>query len=91
MIKSFKCKATEQLYNRASVRKFSGIERSALKRLRILDSAETLAALAGLPSNRFERLRGDRQGQCSIRINQQWRICFRWNEDTYDVEIVDYH
>ncbi len=91
MIKSFKCKVTEQLYNRASVRKFSGIERSALKRLRILDSAETLAALAGLPSNRFERLRGDRQGQCSIRINQQWRICFRWNEGAYDVEIVDYH
>jgi proteic killer suppression protein len=91
MINSFKCKDTEKLYYRELVRKFSGIERAALKRLRILDSAATLAALVALPSNRFERLRGDRRGQCSIRVNQQWRICFRWDEGAYDVEIVDYH
>ena len=91
MINSFKCKTTEQLYYRKSVGKFSGIERQALKRLRILESANTLAALAALPSNRFEKLRGDRRGQYSIRVNQQWRICFRWDDGAHGVEIVDYH
>jgi len=58
----------------------------------MLDGANTLQALAGLPSNRLERLSGDRDGQHSIRINQQWRICFRWtNDGPEDVEIVDYH
>ncbi|MDJ0579797.1 type II toxin-antitoxin system RelE/ParE family toxin [Crocosphaera sp.] len=76
MIKSFKCKDTERLYNRIFVRKFSGFERSALKRLRILDNADSLLALAGLPSNRLESLKADRIGQYSIRINDQWRICF---------------
>lgn len=58
----------------------------------MLDSAETLGDLAALPSNRLEALRGDRAGQYSIRINAQWRICFRWADDgPYDVEIVDYH
>lgn len=76
MIKGFKCKNTAKLYQGELVKRFSGIERSILKRLRILDSAETLESLANLPSNRLEVLKGDRQGQFSIRINDQWRICF---------------
>jgi len=91
MIRSFKNKETEALYNRQFVRRFSGIERQALKRLRILDSALNLQALAALPSNRLEALKGNRKGQSSIRINDQWRICFRWDDAPYDVEIVDYH
>jgi proteic killer suppression protein len=91
MIKGFKCKNTAKLYQREFVKKFSGIERAALKRLRILDSAESLEALAGLPSNCLEALKGDRQGQFSIRINDQWRICFRWQNGADEVEIVDYH
>jgi len=92
MIQSFRDKDTEQLYNRQFVRRFSGIERQAIRRLRILDTSETMQAVAMLPGNRFEALKGDRQGQYSIRINNQWRICFRWGEaGPYDVEIVDYH
>ena len=92
MIQSFRDRDTEQLYNRQFVRRFSGIERQAIRRLRLLDTSETMQAVAMLPGNRFEALRGDRQGQYSIRINNQWRICFRWGEaGPYDVEIVDYH
>ena len=91
MIKGLKCKNTAKLYQREFVKKFSGIERIALKRLRILDSAESLEALAGLPSNRLEALKSDRLGQLSIRINDQWRICFLWHNGAEDVEIVDYH
>jgi proteic killer suppression protein len=92
MIKSFKCKYTEKLFQREFVKRFSGIERQALKRLAVLDSAICKEDLQYLPSNRFEELLGDRKGQCSIRINIQWRICFRWDgQDAYDVEIVDYH
>jgi proteic killer suppression protein len=91
MIKSFGCKDTEKLYNRGFVKKFSGIERLAVKRLRILDSANTLKALAELPGNRLKRLKGDRIGQYSIRINDQYRICFLWDDAPYNVEIVDYH
>lgn len=91
MIKGFKCKNTAKLYEKKSVKKFSGIERSALKRLRILDSAETLESLRALPSNRLEALKGDRIGQYSIRINDQWRICFSWDNGAQEVEIVDYH
>jgi proteic killer suppression protein len=91
MIKSFKCKDTEKLYRREFVKEFSGLERAAFKRLRILDSADSLQALAGLPSNRLEALKGDRKGQYSIRINDQWRVCFLWDEGAEVVEIVDYH
>lgn len=91
MIRNFKDKHAEALYNRQFVKRFSGIERQALKRLRILNDAHTLQDLVALPSNRFEALRGDRQGQYSIRVNAQWRICFRWDGGPYDVEIVDYH
>ncbi len=92
MIKSFKCKNTEKLYGREFVKKFKPIARKALTRLRVLETAPTLGALVAIPGNRFEALKGDRKDQYSIRINDQWRICFKW-EDGYalDVEIVDYH
>jgi proteic killer suppression protein len=76
------------------VREFQGFERQAYRRLEILDAATSLDDLRGLPSNRLEALKGDRRGQFSIRINQQWRICFRWPADQpgpSNVEIVDYH
>jgi len=91
MIKSFKCKKTERLFDGERVPAFSGFKRQAEKRLRILDASETLEALKALPSNRFEALSGDRKGQYSIRVNQQWRVCFTWHEGADDVEIVDYH
>ena len=71
---------------------YQGFVEQAERRLTLLDNAEELRDLAGLPSNRLEALRGDRAGQHSIRINRQWRICFRWtDEGPSDVEIVDYH
>jgi proteic killer suppression protein len=73
-------------------RRFSSLSRQALKKLAILDAAEILETLRVPPGNRLEALRGKRAGQHSIRINDQWRICFRWTEDgPRDVEIVDYH
>ena len=92
MIKSFKDKKTEQLYNGNRVKKFQAFVRQAEKRFRILDAADTLESLMYLPSNRFKALTGDRQGQYSIRINDQWRICFEWTDDgPINVEITDYH
>ena len=92
MIQSFHDRHTEQLFQGHVVRKWRAFSRQAEKRLRILDAADTLQALAMLPSNRLERLSGDRKGQHSIRINEQWRVCFRWRRDgAYDVEITDYH
>ena len=92
MIKGFKDKDTEDFYHDVFIRRFSGFARQAERRLRILNDAEVLQDLQALPSNRLEKLGGDREGQYSIRINQQWRICFRWDDDgPDDVEIVDYH
>ena len=91
MIKSFKCKDTGKLYNRIAVKKFSGIERQAVKRLDRLEAAPDLRTLSQLPGNHFETLKGDRKDQYSIRINDQWRICFKWSEGATDIEIVDYH
>jgi toxin HigB-1 len=91
VIKSFRCKKTEQLFQGEYVRTFSGFHRQAEKRLRILDAAESLVALRMLPSNRFESLSGDRAGQYSVRINLQWRVCFIWDDGAEMVEIVDYH
>jgi len=93
MIRSFLCKETEILFNRSFSRKFPfDIRRTALRKLIILDAAESLTDLNTPPSNRLEKLLGDRKGQYSIRINERWRICFRWfRRDAYDVEIVDYH
>jgi toxin HigB-1 len=74
------------------VRRFKAIERQALRKLEILDAAPDLRALLTLPGNRFERLKGSRKAQHSIRVNDQWRICFVWHEGhAYEVEIVDYH
>ena len=92
MIRSFRCPDTERLFRRESVRRFRAIERSAIRKLVMLDAAPDLRSLATLPGNRLEQLKGDRKGQHSIRINDQWRICFQWHEgDAYEVEIVDYH
>jgi len=93
MIQSFLCKETEALFNRFFTRKLpSDIHRTALRKLIILDSAESLIDLKVPPSNRLEKLLGDRKGQYSIRINERWRICFKWfRQDAYDVEIIDYH
>ena len=93
MIRSFRCSETETLYNREHSRKLpQGIQRVAMRKLWVLDAATDLNELRVPPSNRLEALRGDRTGQHSIRINQQWRVCFRWRAgDAYEVEIVDYH
>lgn len=92
MIQSFADKHTEAFYNGKHVRAFQGFATQAERRLNVLDAATTLMDLANLPSNRLEILAGDRAGQRSIRINQQWRICFIWLDDgPHEVEIVDYH
>jgi toxin HigB-1 len=93
VIKSFRDRDTERLFQRRPVRKLgSDIQKVALRKLRMLDAATVLDDLRLPPGNRLEKLKGERAGQHSIRINQQWRICFRWRSgDAYDVEIVDYH
>ena len=92
VIRSFKGRKTERFFGGLAVRDFQGLADQAARRLTILDNAEALRDLAGLPSNRLESLTGDRTGAYSIRINRQWRSCFRWGDDgPYDVEIVDYH
>ena len=90
MIKSFRSKDTETLYQGKRVRIFESFAAQAERRLEILDNAKTVNDLMALPSNRFEALGGDRSGQFSIRVNQQWRVCFEWKDaDAYNVEIVD--
>jgi proteic killer suppression protein len=92
MIRSFKDKRTAAFAAGERIKALDAFARQAQRRLRILDDAERIEDLAQLPSNRFERLKGDRKGQCSIRINEKWRICFQFrNGDAYEVEIVDYH
>lgn len=93
MIKTFASKETEKLFQREASRVLpTNIQRKARQKLEILDAAEKMGGLKIPPGNRLEKLSGDRAGQHSIRINQQWRICFRWKDgDCYDVEIVDYH
>ena len=92
MIKSFRSAETERLFRLQRCRKFRAIERAALRRLIMLDAAPDLATLAAIPGNRLERLRGDRENQHSIRINDQWRICFQWKDGcACQVEITDYH
>jgi toxin HigB-1 len=92
MIASWRSADVRKLYLGETVRRFQGFELQARMRLRRLDAAEALQDLAAIPGNRLEALRGDRKGQHSIRVNDQWRICFRWNNGkAHDVEIVDYH
>lgn len=93
VIESFADRDTEKVFRRERVRRFSpALQRAALRKLLILDAAESLGDLRVPPGNRLEKLSGNRQGQHSIRINDQWRICFGWKDrDAHDVEITDYH
>ena len=92
MIKSFRSDDTEALFNDRLVARFRAIERPARRKLLYLSQARILRDLLVPPGNKLEALKGDRKGQHSIRVNDQWRICFRWEEGhAYDVEIVDYH
>ena len=93
MIRSFASKETEKIFNRQRSRKLPpNIQQVALRKLRMLNRAITLNDLRTPPANRLEKLSGNREGQYSIRINQQWRVCFEWREgDAYNVEIADYH
>jgi toxin HigB-1 len=91
MIRSFADKKTESLWQGKRVAAFDSFREKAERKLAVLDAATCLGDL-GLPGNRLEALKGDRKGQHSIRINDQWRLCFRWDRtDAQDVEIVDYH
>lgn len=92
MIKSFRSPDTEALFQDRQVARFRAIERPARRKLLYLGQARSLQDLLVPPGNRLEALKGDRKGQHSIRVNDQWRICFYWHEGhAYDVEIVDYH
>jgi len=93
VIKSFRYKETELIFNRQFSKKIpTTIHRAAYRKLKILDSAKEIRDLKTLPGNHYEELEKERKGQSSIRINDQYRICFRWYQgDAYDVEIVDYH
>ncbi len=93
VIRSFGVKETERIWNRQRIRQLDdGTQRIALRKLLILDAADALGDLRVPPGNRLEKLKGDRAGSYSIRVNQQWRICFRWTDaGPDDVELVDYH
>lgn len=92
MIKSFRCVDTEKLHNREHVRRFESFTRIAQRKLAQINAATELRDLAVPPGNRLEALHGNRKGEYSIWINDQWRICFLWKGgDAHDVEIVDYH
>lgn len=93
MIKSFRDRDTQRVFERDRVRRWSlELQRVALRKLVILDAAEELGDLRSPPGNRLEKLSGDRAGEYSIRVNDQWRLCFRWRDGhAHDVELVDYH
>ena len=92
MIRHFSDKKTERFFSGETVKEFSGFRKAAERKLTMLDNASDLKDLLAPPGNRLERLKGDRAGQYSIRINDQWRICFVWKADgPYEVEIADYH
>jgi len=91
MIKTFRCAETESLFNGVRVRRFVNIESVARRKLELVAAAKKLEDLRSPPGNRLEALKGDRAGQHSIRVNDQFRVCFRWNDGAENVEIVDYH
>jgi proteic killer suppression protein len=92
MIRCFRDTETEKIFQQQFSKRFQAIEKTAIRKLIHLHRAIGLRDLAAIPGNQLEALKGDRQGQHSIRINDQYRICFRWNDgDAFDVEITDYH
>lgn len=92
MIRSFRDRDTERVFRRERAKFGHDVQRAGLRKLLILHAAETLGDLRVPPGNHLEKLTGNRAGHYSIRINSQWRVCFRWDEgDAFDVEIVDYH
>jgi proteic killer suppression protein len=93
MIKSFKSKETEKIFNRNYSLKFPpSIQKAALRKLLMIDAATTLEDLRVPPANNLEKLKGNRQGRYSIRINDKWRVCFKWKQkDVYEIEIINYH
>ena len=92
MIESFKCEHTKAFFQGRHIAKFVNIERVAMRKLQMIHAAANINFLRIPPQNRLEALKGDRQGQHSIRINDQWRICFKFTDgNAHDVEIVDYH
>jgi proteic killer suppression protein len=93
MIETFKCKETEKVFKREYSGKLPGnIQKAAFRKLRMLDKSKTMTDLKVPPGNRLEKLSGNRKGQYSIRVNDQWRICFRWTDNNaFGVEITDYH
>lgn len=93
MIRTFRDREAEKIFHREFSRKLPhDIQQTAFRKLRMLNRAESLDDLRIPPNNRLEQLRGQREGQYSIRINRQWRICFEWHDgDVFEVEIVDYH
>jgi toxin HigB-1 len=92
VIKSFKTEDTERLFNNERVQRFVAIESVARRKLNMLHAAKKLDDLRVPPGNKLHKLDGEREGQCAIRINDQYRVCFKWREgDAYDVEIADYH
>jgi len=92
VIRSFKGDEAKRIFNRMHSRRFASLERVILRKLRSIHRAAALGDLTSPPGNRLEALRGSRAGQFSIRVNDQWRICFEWRENhAYEVEIVDYH
>ena len=92
MIRSFRCKETERLFNRSPSRRWRNIERIVRRKLELLNAAISLRDLTVPPNNRLEALKGNRRGQHSIRVNDQWRVCFVWRDgDAHEVEVVDYH
>jgi toxin HigB-1 len=92
VIQSFRCADTGRLFRREFVRRFKAIEGQALRKVDMLAAAQDIRTLSTLPGNRLERLSGYRKGQYSIRVNDQWRVCFEWRDGhAYEVEILDYH
>jgi proteic killer suppression protein len=92
MIESFRCKETRRLWETGKSRRFASIANVAIRKLAMLDAADRLDDLRVPPANRLEALKADRKGQHSVRVNDQWRLCFRWeNGRAFDVEITDYH
>jgi proteic killer suppression protein len=92
MIRSFADKSTEQVFNHRYSRRYAAIERVAFRKLRQIHTVSTVEELYEPPGNRLEKLKGDREGEWSLRINDQFRLCFRWSDgDAYEVEIVDYY